>query len=336
MGFYKANRGVLEATMRHIPARICLFLVSALAISACSGIAAGPSLADPDALSLLQPSAGEVKKDRLYVSSLPAIREYAVSGNRYRPLCVNAVPPTSYVWGGIGVNATHLLYVPVFSLHEIFTFAANCGPAGPTLSDPAGGPVDVAFDNKLGIVYVSDASGCVEVYEDDATSPTRRLCESGFTGAYSVAVRSDDVYATVFKLCDDQIYECSYLVRYPHGRQKGARVLPLTEEYFDTTVGITFDLKGNLLAFSYLGEVMIYPPPYQGTPSRWCTVEYSSEYGALDSSNKLLYTSAGGGVAVFSYPSCKYKYFIAQKSHAGVGVAVDTQSGTWKPKPLNE
>ena len=314
--------------MRYIPARICLFLVGALATSACGGIAAGPILAHPDALSLPQPSAGGVKKDRLYISSLPAIREYAVSGNRYQSLCVNSVPPTSYVWGGIGVNAAHVLYVPVFSLHEIFTFSANCGPAGPTLSDPAGGPIDVAFDNKLGIVYVSDGNGCVEVYEDGATLPTRKLCESGFTGAYSVAVRGGDVYATVFKLCDDQIYECSYLVRYPHGRQKGARVLPLTEEYFDTTVGITFDLKGNLLAFSYLGEVMVYPPPYQGTPGRWCTVEYNSEYGALDSNNRLLYTSAGGGVAVFSYPSCKYKYFIAQQSQAGVGVAVDTQSGS--------
>jgi hypothetical protein len=188
----------------------------------------------------------------------------------------------------------------------------------------------VAFDDKRAIVYVSNfGNPCVEVYEDGATSPTRSLCEPGYPyGAYGVAVHEGDVYATVSKLCSDPKYQCSYLVKFPHGRQRGAHVLPLEEETFQDTVGITFDLKGNLLAFSALGYVGIYPPPYTGAPGRTCSL-LGGYYGALDRSNQRLYVGAGNGVRVFTYPGCKYKYFVRSKirSDVPIGVAVDTQSG---------
>lgn len=111
------------------------------------------------------------------------------------------------------MNAAHVVYVPVSSLDKIFTFAAGCGAAGATLSDPGGKPGDVAFDDRTGKVYVSDfGKPCIEVYEGGATSPARRLCKRGYFGAWSVAVHGDDVYATMPKPCEDSKYQCFYLV----------------------------------------------------------------------------------------------------------------------------
>ena len=334
-GMLEGKRALLWRQLPVMPTRLFSILVGVLAISACSGIGAGPSLAQPDAFSWSPPHSAGAKGDRLYVSVLPSVAGYAASGNRHRSVCRASLPADKYDWGGIGVSAAHVLYVPVASLDTIFTLTANCKPAGPSLSDPGGVPSDVAFDDKLGIVYVSNfAHGCVEVYEHGATSPTRQLCEAGFNTSYAVAVREGDVYATIGQLCDGSMYECTYLVKYPHGRQKGAHVLPLNEGYFRYTVGITFDLKGDLLAFSPLGYALIYPPPYQGEPGRWCTLRFQTNYGALDGSNKRLYVGAtitGPGVEVYSYPSCTYKYFISFRGGGaayGIGVAVDPQSGS--------
>lgn len=319
--------------MRYIPARLLSLFVGTLALGACNGVNAGGVLAQPVAASARQPDLGGVTEDRLYLSALPSVTQYAVSGNRHHSLCHDSLPPMKpYNWGGIGVNAAHVLYVPVPSLNKIFTFTADCGTAGPTLSDPNGKPSDVAFDNKSGVVYVSNfANPCVEVYDAGATSPTRSLCESGFPyGPYAVAVHGGDVYATMSKLCEDPNYQCFYLVQFPHGRQKGARVMPLSEAFFQNVVGITFDLKGNLLAFSAFGAVYIYPPPYRGDPGRACGVAFDANYyGALDGSNRLLYVESGDSVGVYTYPDCKLKYFIRSKYNNGapIGIAVDTQSG---------
>lgn len=312
--------------MRYIPVRILSLFVGTLAVSACNGIGAGGVLAQPGAASARQPDRGEVKGDRLYLSSLPWVKEYSVSGKRHRLLCYDTLPPMKpYSWGGIGVSAAHVLYVPVPSLSKVFTFTADCGAAGPTLSDPGGAPSDVAFDDKRAIVYVSNyGKRCVQVYENGATSPTRSLCVPGYPyGAWAVAVHGGDVYATLSKLCEDPKYQCSYLVKFPHGRQRGAHVLPLREQNFQDTVGITFDLKGNLLAFSALGDVGIYRPPYRGEPRRTCET-LAGYFGALDSSNKRLYV----GARVFTYPGCKYKYTVRSGhwSNVPTGVAVDTQS----------
>ncbi len=322
--------------MRFMPTRLLSFLVGALALSACNGIGASPYLAHASAVSWRQPDSTGAKGDRLYISVLPSIAGYAASGNRHRSLCRASLSADKYDWGGIGVNAAHVLYVPVASLDTIFALTANCKPAGPSLSDPGGRPSDVAFDDKLGIAYVSNfAQGCVEVYEHGATSPTRQLCEPGFNWSYAVSVHQGDVYATVAQPCDGSMYACSYLVEYPHGRQKGAHVLPLNMGYFRYTAGITFDLKGNLLAFSPLGYVDIYPPPYRGDPARRCILMGTSTYGALDGSNKRLYVGANytsPGAAVYSYPSCTFKYYIHFRNSGGEasgnGVAVDTQSGS--------
>jgi hypothetical protein len=84
----------------------------------------------------------------------------------------------------------------MYTLNEILTFGSNCGAAGPTLNDPNGQPVDVAFDNAKDIVYVDNESGDIAVYENGATSPTRTLSNPENQQAQGVAV---DAHGNLFQ-----------------------------------------------------------------------------------------------------------------------------------------
>lgn len=82
----------LEATLRCLPARLLALFIGALTTSACSGAAAGGVLGRPAAVSPSQYNSGEAKGDRLYLSALPTVTEYAVSGKRHHALCRNRCP----------------------------------------------------------------------------------------------------------------------------------------------------------------------------------------------------------------------------------------------------
>jgi hypothetical protein len=206
----------------------------------------------------------------------------------------------------------------------ILTFGANCGPPGPTLSDPNGQPSDVAFDNKKdNIVYVSDTkTNGIDVYEKGATSPTRTLYNSAITGAFGVAV---DGEGNVYQAGANS----AKIVEFPHGKQSGSAVLSVTG--LSRPIGLEFDVKGNLLVIDYNVGVLVYTPPFNGAPARTISTKGSSAFGKLDKTNQNVYVGdlQSGSADVYAYPSGTYEYSITKglkRKNSVEGIAVDPPS----------
>lgn len=239
------------------------------------------------------------------------------------PKCSDTLP--NYGASGIGVDAKRVLYIPLFTTKTILTFKPNCGHAGPTLNDPNGEPIDVAFDNTKNIVYVDDYStNRIDVYENGATSPTRTLSNPAVNITEGIGVDAQgDVFQSSFGSVTPSIVE------YPKGHQKNSKVLGLTG--LSSPVGLEFDLKGNLIVidegiYSTPPEILIYAPPFKGAPKKTIVPQDGSAYGKLDAANRKLYVSDIGhhSVDVYAYPSLKFKYTISN-GLGGLtsGVAVD-------------
>ncbi|MEO6991117.1 MAG: SBBP repeat-containing protein [Candidatus Baltobacteraceae bacterium] len=264
----------------------------------------------------------------LYVAQykINLVNEYALPDTKNDPpKCVDAVPgPEGYV-NGVGVNAQHVLYVPGFyaGKAQVLTFAANCGSAGPTLNDPNGFTVDVAFDNAKGTVYVADPStNGIDAYAKGATSPTRTLSSSVIQRPYGVAV---DRVGNVFLSGTTS----SNVVEFPKGHQKGSRVLGLTGLKFP--VGLEFDLKNNLIVIDDSAGILIYAPPYSGAPNHTFATKGTADYGKLDAANHNFYVNnlSNGSADVYAYPSGKYRYSITNGlsvNNTVTGIAVDPPS----------
>jgi hypothetical protein len=231
------------------------------------------------------------------------------------PNCSDPLP--NYGATGIGVNAQHVLYIPLLTAQTILTFQPNCGAAGPTLNDPNGEPVDVAFDNANNIVYVDDYSANrVDVYENGATSPTRTLSNPAVYATEGIAV---DRHGSVF-----QSSLTPNIVEFPKGLQKNSKVLGLTGLSFP--IGLEFDRKGNLIVIDEVNGILVYAPPLRGAPKKIIIPQDGSAYGKLDAANRNLYVSDLGhhAVDVYAYPSLKYKYTISNGlGRLVTGVAVD-------------
>ncbi|MBC5827193.1 MAG: hypothetical protein GIW99_05855 [Candidatus Eremiobacteraeota bacterium] len=294
------------------------------------GVPAAISAADvrPPAADLLGGAGQDVTRvaGGLYVGQINPlfVNEYALPDKKNGPPKCKDSLSGKFAFYGIGVNAQHELYVPVNDGHTILTFAPNCGAAGPTLSDPNGQPVDVAFDNTNGTVYVADSStGGIDVYENGATSPTRTLynpqCPNGTCGSVNTGVAVDSF---------GNVFEANYnIVEYPRGHQKGSKVLPLNGlGGTPIPTGLELDLKGNLLVMDN-NSILIYTPPFKGYPKNMIPVNTGAYYGKLDAANSNLYVSEdgqhGGVVSVFAYPLGKYEYSISNGQTAVYGVAVD-------------
>lgn len=231
------------------------------------------------------------------------------------PKCSDTL--SNYGASGIGVNAKRVLYIPLLTTKTILTFKPNCGHAGPTLNDPNGEPVDVAFDNTNNIVYVDDYStNRVDVYENGATSPTRALSNPAVNTTEGIGVDAQgDVFQSSFN---------SNIVEYPRGHEKGNKVLPLTG--LTLPVGLEFDLKGNLIVIDEANGILVYAPPLTGAPKKVVTPQGNSVFGKLDAKNRKLYVSDShsSAVDVYAYPSLKYKYAISNGlGRLTSGVAVD-------------
>lgn len=196
-----------------------------------AAVAAAPTLTDirtPGA----DPSGGAGQDSAtvpggLYVAQVQAhsVNEYALPDNKNGPPKCKDILPAYGVYG-IGVNARHVLYVPLVGTfgqpHKILTFGPNCGKAGPTLDDPNGSPIDVAFDNTNDTVYVADIdTRGIDVYEKGATSPTRTLHNDQLVSSPGVAV---DSHGNVFQSGHDS----ANIVEYFGGKQQGNKILPLT------------------------------------------------------------------------------------------------------------
>jgi hypothetical protein len=234
------------------------------------------------------------------------------------PKCSITLP--NYGADGIGVNAKRILYVPMLTTNTILTFKPSCGAAGPTLNDPSGQPIDVAFDNTNNIVYVDDYStNHIDVYEGGATSPTRTLSNPAVNTTEGIAVDAQgDVFQSSFGSVTPSIVE------YPGGQQTGNKVLPITG--LSLPAGLEFDRKGNLIVIDEANGILIYAPPLNGAPKKTITPQGGATYGALDAANRHLYVTdiSQHSVDVYAYPSVKYKYTITNGLGRLVsGVAVD-------------
>jgi len=105
-------------------------------------------------------------------------------------------------------------------------------------------------------------------------------------------------------------YDSQKIVEYPKGRQMGSKVLNVTG--LRGPVGITFDLKSNLVVSDYYAGILIYAPPYTGAPMHIIVPKGGPQYAKLDAANHLLYNNDyyNKEIDVYAYPSGTYKYSI--------------------------
>ena len=218
---------------------------------------------------------------------------------------------------GIGVNSKHVLYVPDGATRKIYTYAADCGTQGVTLSDSNGQPSDVAFDGKT--VYVNDATSAkIDVFANGATSPTSTLSNSAISGNnFGDAVdKSHNVYESS---------QSAVIVEYAGGAEPGTK---LSLNGLATPLGMDFDKQNNLLVTDTTNGLLIYASPYSGNPSKKVTLHNLSVYCKLDAPNKHLYCSdiIEGTVDAYSYPAVTYEYSISNglvQSGSVEGIALD-------------
>ncbi len=256
----------------------------------------------------------------------PVIREYALPDNKNGPPKCKDILPTSGVFG-IGVNARHVLYVPVATFgkpSKILTFGPNCGKAGRTLDGLNDTVIDVAFDNTNDTVYVATDTGSIDVYEKEATLPTRTLHNDQLVSSPGVAV---DSHGNVFQ----SGHKSANVVEYFQGKQQGNKVLPLTG--LNRPYGLEFDVKGNLIVIDDSSGILVYAAPFNGPPIHTIRTKGSPVYGKLDFANRNLYVSDSSfgenhPVDVYAYPSGTFEYSITNglTKYFSTGIAVDPAS----------
>jgi len=140
-------------------------------------------------------------------------------------------------------------------------FARGATRASKTLRDKAGYPWDVTICPN-GTVYVSNAAsfatggikgGDIQVYASGKTKPMDTLSYPGeLRNGYLTCDAAGNVFSTFFKSNHAHGY-LGGVVEYPHGKQSGATLLPIT---ITQPGGIKPDNAGNLLLVDQLGKTV--------------------------------------------------------------------------------
>jgi hypothetical protein len=208
------------------------------------------------------------------------------------------------------------------SQYSVQEFGRDCGKPGTVLSDP-GTAANVAF-GPGGTTYVANnlqisppGNGLIEVYAKGATSPTGALTDSSIQQAdYVTTDAAGNVYAATVQQSNQYA-----VIEFPGGAMPGT-VLKISG--FEMPEALLFDRDQNLIVVSEGGnnQLVIYPPPYNGSPSRTVPLRGPSQGCALGQHEAHIFCSDGfGGVDVYAYPAGTYQYSY---STGGASFAIAT------------
>jgi hypothetical protein len=266
-------------------------------------------------------------KAQLYVSQFAtkAVNDYsAPNRGNAAPFC--EITGTNFV-NSLGVDSSGTVWIPQGNPIKITSNGANCGPAGPTLTDPNGQPVDIAFDSQ-GTRYVADIQnnssgpGDISVYPPGYTSPTRTLTGSFVFAVIGVAVDSrDNVYMS---FVDEKNH--GSVIEFPQGQMPGKN---LTEVHAGLTPGtVGFDRHDNLIIQDQGTRMTkIYAPPYTGKHRKIALKGYTVQCSLNKRETALACADyENATVDVFRYPSGKYLYSFNNGISASgelIGLAYD-------------
>lgn len=260
-------------------------------------------------------------KGGVYAASFSAtsINLYGLPNkNNKAPRCMdNGVSAVN----GINVDqATRILWDPDGGSRTIIPFSKNCGSEGTPLSEPNGQPSDVAFGGTT--LYVADVStSAIDVYPKGSTSPQSSLTNSAITGnAFSDGADSGNVF---------QESSLGVIVEYTGAQEPGTA---LSLSGLAIPVGMCFDKNHNMIVIDISNGILVYAPPYSGSPTKTQATVGESVYAHLNAANTDLYVGdfQNGAVDVYSYPSLTYQYSITNglsQANDVEGVAVDSQGG---------
>jgi hypothetical protein len=250
-----------------------------------------------------------------------AINEYGLPNKHNKaPRCTDG--PASAV-NGLGFDsATRTMWDPDGGSRSLIPFAANCGGAGTAIAENNGQPSDIAVDGNT--IYVADNSlNTIDVYTGG--SYTGALSNSACGGGgFGDAVDQHNVF---------QACTTGQIIEYTGGTGSGTQ-LSLTG--LGAPIGMTFDRHHNLIVVDLATGILVYKPPYSGSPSSTGSVVGSSTYTQINAANTDLYVGdyVNGTVDVYSYPSLAYEYSISNGLSASgtvEGIAVDSQGHQLTP-----
>jgi hypothetical protein len=221
--------------------------------------------------------------------------------------------------GSLGISQVYamaadgnLIVIANYSPAEIITYNLQT-KAETTMSDPYGGPFDVAVD-KQGNIYAM-SSTTVAVYKAGSSQPTEMTCSSINLGEAIAVDNEGDVFVNGYG-------PGSFMgvVEYPAGSQSCVKLHLRTERGYIAGVGVdpkTDDLivvdDPDLCAGGLEGRMIIYPKPYRARTSvrRVLNATYCSGTFRLDASSTHIFysdASVSAGVPIIDqarYPSGK-------------------------------
>jgi hypothetical protein len=268
-------------------------------------------------------AATSVPKAVVYVALSQTILAY-VRSNRQGKSAFCSINPGGYALG-LTTDRYGNLWVALEgqgSQYSVQEFGRDCGTPGTVLFDP-GTAANVAF-GRDGKTYVANnlqisppGNGLIEVYAKGATRPTGALTDPAIEQAYYVATdAAGNVYAAIVQPSNQYA-----VIVFPGGAMPGT-VLNLSG--FEMPEALVFDRNRNLIMVSEGGnnQLVIYAPPYNGSPARTVPLRGPSQGCALGQHEAHIFCSDGfGGVDVYAYPAGTYQYSY---STGGASFAIAT------------
>lgn len=244
-----------------------------------------------DALRITRAAKGT--KGLLYAASYDGgfINIYSAKGTNQEPIGQLTSGLTSPQ--GVVVDKHHRLWVANTNAFNVVAFKHGATTPFATLDDPNYYPIAVAVD-RHGTVYAANAEstsgppGNVTFWRKGSSTPSGTLTFSNFEIVLGIGVDANgNVYVSYVPTSGPPA-----VVEFPAGSQTGQQ-LPIS----GTTISdITFDSSANLVMETEYGNLGVWAPPYNGSPSR--TLPAFGNEPTLNKKNTEVWIA----YANFSYP----------------------------------
>jgi hypothetical protein len=274
--------------------------------------------------------AGNVTGSRvLYASLFEGQIFHGYTLPKKKPFCQSQPVKLSIV-NSIGTDKDGNLWLPtafVGSPGAIYSFGANCGAPGPTLSIPLNAdPSGIAFGpdgTKYGLMtyYGSIDTTSVSVYPPGATSPTAELTDARLNNRPEPAdgVGADSA-GNVYVTCCDALKVDRFAIEFTGqgSQQKGTKIV--LQQIAVPGGSVTFDRSNNMIVPDAGGTSLnVYAPPYTGTPAVYALkgrpwqCALTRKQGTIACANLDANT-----IDLYAYPSMSYRYSLKSQVYPSI------------------